>query len=466
MVSIQDKIKLKELPKYFIDIKFEENSKRYILPFDSENWGDRKKIFEMLRDKRMKSIEDIIDRLGEINAYFSDKNGLLRYLSKNHKEDTNYLVESLFPFLATVLLEVESLFPKEHSLYLLKQKRQNRITLSRRQCLCLITHMFFGTVVDQKNELLPAHINYKILLSEADNEIIKSLFNYFFRMEKESRESPENLLGQYVSFVRFSKPDDDIQYRIEEWSKSTEPLCEVKIDQNRRTEDNPSGLIADFANKYIGGFFLSNSHTQEDILFINHPELQPAILFTEYMLDKESIIFVGAQRYSNYEGYAETYRFKSNYDDQREVDAYGRRNSWITAIDAINYVTDKEAENSINNVLREMNKAYIGFKIDDLDFYEIHEKKDVSTGSWGTGAFLGDGELKFIIQWLACSRAKRKMIYCSFRNLDVTKILDFMYKYKKSSVGFLFTLLCENLAKMNVSYNKKSNAFEILSNLI
>jgi poly(ADP-ribose) glycohydrolase len=466
MTSIKEKSNFQPVPKYFSDIVSKDISKKYILPYDSENWGDRRKIFEMIANKKLKSIEDIIDSLGEINAYFSDKNGLLSYLYKQHKKDLNYLVDTLFPFLAGTALEVESLFPKEHSLFILRQKIQNRVNLTRKQCLCLITHMFFGTVIDQKNEMLPAHINYKVLLSDAHNDTIKSIFNYFYIIEKEYKESPSNLTEQIVSYVRFSKSDDDKDYRIEEWSKCNEILCEVVLDKERRTEDNPQALIADFSNKFIGGFFLSNTHTQEDILFINHVELQPAILLSECILERETILFIGAQRYSEYEGYADTYRFKCNFEDMRELDAYGRRNSWITAIDAINFVNDKESENSINNVLREMNKAFIGFKIDDLDFYEIHERKSVSTGNWGTGGFLGDHELKFIIQWLACSRARRKMTYCLFKNPDYLNILNFINKYKACTVGFLFTLLCENLSNMKVSHKTKSNAFEILSSLI
>lgn len=35
----------------------------------------------------------------------------------------------------------------------------------------------------------------------------------------------------------------------------------------------------------------------------------------------------------------------------------------------------------------------------------------ICTGRWGCGAFRGDIYLKFIIQWIACSIARRKMIY-------------------------------------------------------
>ena len=42
--------------------------------------------------------------------------------------------------------------------------------------------------------------------------------------------------------------------------------------------------------------------------------------------------------------------------------------------------------------------------------------KSISTGNWGSGAFNGNLEYKFLIQWLAASRAKRSIDYFSFEN--------------------------------------------------
>ena len=65
---------------------------------------------------------------------------------------------------------------------------------------------------------------------------------------------------------------------------------------------------------------------------------------------------------------------------------------------------------------RELNKAYVGFNIMRLD----EGNKAISTGNWGSGAFNGNLEFKFLIQWLAASRAKRTIDYFSFDN-DIAK---------------------------------------------
>lgn len=35
----------------------------------------------------------------------------------------------------------------------------------------------------------------------------------------------------------------------------------------------------------------------------------------------------------------------------------------------------------------------------------------ISTGKWGCGGYGGDEVLKFLIQWIAASKANREMIY-------------------------------------------------------
>jgi hypothetical protein len=76
----------------------------------------------------------------------------------------------------------------------------------------------------------------------------------------------------------------------------------------------------------------------------------PALLFHKYMDSHECILMVGAERYSLYSGYLESYQFKEDFKDNRkgiklEVEP-GKfvlvKDSWISAIDAIPYFIDSE----------------------------------------------------------------------------------------------------------------------------
>lgn len=74
-------------------------------------------------------------------------------------------------------------------------------------------------------------------------------------------------------------------------------------------------------------------------------------------------------------------------------------------IDAIPYPKHQRSE---PQMLREINKALAGFR--------SVESQTVATGNWGCGVFKGDVQLKFLLQWIACSVSMKKMVYCSFGN--------------------------------------------------
>jgi poly(ADP-ribose) glycohydrolase len=75
-------------------------------------------------------------------------------------------------------------------------------------------------------------------------------------------------------------------------------------------------------------------------------------------------------------------------------------------------------------LLRDLNKAFVGFMgiqaLNEsllLEFENLGTKSDrkaIVTGKWGCGAFNGNPEIKFIIQWIASSINQRDMIFTSF----------------------------------------------------
>lgn len=65
----------------------------------------------------------------------------------------------------------------------------------------------------------------------------------------------------------------------------------------------------------------------------------------------------------------------------------------------------------VRNLLRELNKAIAGFSL-----IEDAPTKTIATGKWGCGAFKGDPQLKFLIQWMAASVLGRKLIFHTFQD--------------------------------------------------
>ena len=74
-------------------------------------------------------------------------------------------------------------------------------------------------------------------------------------------------------------------------------------------------LQVDFANKYIGGGVLGRGCVEEEIRFLICPELIVSRLFTEVLEERECLIMTGAERFSNYTGYAQSFKWEGPHID-------------------------------------------------------------------------------------------------------------------------------------------------------
>uniref|UniRef100_A0A803KTY3 poly(ADP-ribose) glycohydrolase n=1 Tax=Chenopodium quinoa TaxID=63459 RepID=A0A803KTY3_CHEQI len=238
----------------------------------------------------------------------------------------------------------------------------------------------------------------------------------------------------------------------------------------------------------------------EEIRFMINPELIAGILFLPSMSDNEAIEIVGAERFSNYSGYASTFRYAGNHVDLREVDSLGRRTTKIVAIDALSRPGLRQYR--ANCLLREVNKAFCGF-LDQpkdqeyqtlLQYYdscEAHPANDfmdanmskiqatliegcgtsvdtdeaeatqcmdsklqvhhsdvgIATGNWGCGAFGGDPEVKTVIQWLAASQVT---LLSSTVNFSFSRLLEVGYFWRKALRPFILYYTFELEALQNV----------------
>eukprot|EP01121_Diplochlamys_sp_Union-15-3_P022345 TRINITY_DN9475_c0_g1_i2.p1 TRINITY_DN9475_c0_g1~~TRINITY_DN9475_c0_g1_i2.p1 ORF type:complete len:206 (-),score=43.94 TRINITY_DN9475_c0_g1_i2:130-747(-) len=143
------------------------------------------------------------------------------------------------------------------------------------------------------------------------------------------------------------------------------------------------------------------------------------MLITAQLLDNEALLMKGAKQYSRCNGYGRSLVFGKAVDEPLNgVDE-------IVAIDALRYARgDLVEQYKMKNVLREVNKAYCGFRVID-----DHKPIPIATGNWGCGAFGGDVQLKAVIQLIACAAAKRAMKYYSFKNQAVVEPLCKLHKF-------------------------------------
>jgi poly(ADP-ribose) glycohydrolase len=128
------------------------------------------------------------------------------------------------------------------------------------------------------------------------------LLKYFERIVCAIDES-DIQLDKVVSFSRqvLTKPVD--------WSSSDSILTALTVKASEFIEDQKGQLQVDFANKMIGGGVLRSGCVQEEIRFIICPELLVSLLITEEMSDNETVLMCGAERYSNYIGYSQSFDY-------------------------------------------------------------------------------------------------------------------------------------------------------------
>lgn len=110
--------------------------------------------------------------------------------------------------------------------------------------------------------------------------------------------------------------------------------------------------------RFVGGGVLNSGCVQEEIRFVICPELLVTMLVTEVLDDTEALIVIGAERYSNYRGYSDTFEFAGNHVDNTPRDSSGRRKTSIVAIDAL-FFTHAYRQYQGRSIIRELNKVTI-----------------------------------------------------------------------------------------------------------
>ncbi|KAL8167829.1 hypothetical protein V2J09_009328 [Rumex salicifolius] len=398
----------------------------------------------------------------------------------------------------------------ETGLRLLVNQQPGVVILSQELVASLLSCSFFCLFpTDQRGSKCLPHINFDELFSIYDHyhenleHKIKCLIHYF---ERVSSHMPTGFISFERKVLSLNKTENIIWPDSHFWANSLLPLCPFEVHNSGLIEDHMGGALeVDFANEYLGGGVLHRGCVQEEIRFMINPELIAGMLFLPSMSDNEAIEIVGAERYSDYTGYASTFRFSGDYADKIGIDPIGRRKTRIIAIDALCRPGLKEY--SVDYLLREVNKAFCGFldqlkyqhqllendrtcnfdlHKDNKDLDELHEDQEAShegpsdsqesnsrkpehqesndhreeinklfdcyrntgvvTGNWGCGAFGGDPEVKAMIQWIAASQASRSFISYYTFGLHALESMDQVTQwilFHEWTIGDLWNMLLE-----------------------
>jgi len=450
-------------------IKEMPNSDYIMAQHNQEIWSKICARLEPLTEPKM-NVEATLNDFVEATHYFNDES-LQKELRRTPKSPKEFIIlkeffqtltpdekalyqEKVIPGIAKLILETETIFPNSKTFPLLKQGSKHRMEFSKKQCACLLAHMTICITCHQGNIKLAELIDFSALYRKIEDESnslvkIKCIFTYFEEFFAENSE------GKVVFERSFLEGD----HTEREWERCEEVLTKAEIKAQGSIEDTRDALQVVFSDKNFGGRVsnLVMTTSQQQIMSFIHPELLLSCLFCEELQKEEALRVYGAARYSNYKGYGSAFEHVGAF---KEDSGIGREH---VMIDAERYQRKQAASQFHENyVLRELNKAYAGFQTEDKT------PRRVATGKWGCGVFKGNAQLKFMIQWLAASRAGREIIFylygdtTNFNIEDVKRILGY---YERKEVGELFRDLRRAMLEMqfvddNDAVNK--NLFGVL----
>lgn len=370
------------------------------------------------------------------------------------EDESEAFFTGLLPKIIALALQLPTLITG--AIPLLKRHTNASISLSQIQVASLLANAFLCTF-PRRNSTNPQseyanypYINFNKLFSafrenrhdkcNSVSEKLKCIFHYFRRVTTKAPEGTITIQRKYIA-----KED------CPRWDRQSEKLPLLHIASNGTIETEGAGLLqVDFANMYVGGGVLGWGCVQEEIRFVICPELFVTMLVTEVLDDTEALVISGVERFSKYEGYSSSFKWIGDFVDETPRDNSGRRKTSVVAIDAL-FFKQPNSQFKMSNVIRELNKAYIGFKSN------ITQKENVpavATGNWGCGVFHGNPQLKVLLQLMAAASAGRNVVYFTFGDAELRDSVSDMYWHlvqQNIDIGQLFSLLSQYQESMSRS---------------
>ncbi|XP_061857541.1 poly(ADP-ribose) glycohydrolase isoform X2 [Colius striatus] len=314
-------------------------SEQNLYPVEDENGdrtaGSRWELIQTALLNKFTCSHDLKEAILRYNVAYSKKwdfTALTDFCEKVLEDaEAQHLFQSILPDMVKLALCLPTICTQP--IPLLKQKMNHSITMSQEQIASFLANAFFCTFPRRNAKMKSEYssypdINFNRLFegrSPRKPEKLKTLFCYFRRV---TEKKPTGL----VTFTR------QCLQEFPDWERSQKKLSRLHVTYEGTIESNGQGMLqVDFANRFVGGGVTGAGLVQEEIRFLINPELIVSRLITEVLDHNECLIITGTEQYSEYTGYAETYRWARSHEDKTPRDEWQRRYTEIVAIDAFHF---------------------------------------------------------------------------------------------------------------------------------
>ncbi|KAL4466126.1 hypothetical protein ABPG74_004363 [Tetrahymena malaccensis] len=460
---------MESLAEDFKEIQIQDDKEQQLyltLPHQNKLWEKNKIFLLQIKSGEVKDVNDLSLILKQMNKLQIDN--LECVLQGKDKWITDFIPRVL-PFIAGLALDVENLF-KENQILILQTAQRQFNHLTRLQVACLLCNMFFITFESQITlNALPETFDFLKWITfivdkkrnVSNQQKLICLLHYFWRIQNEFESKENTLQNQVITFERLINENNDLLLKID-MNENQMSDIEIVDDKGIESFEDFECIHCDFANKFLGGGVLRTGCVQEEIMLTVNPEIMAGILFCQKQNDKDALLITGAQRFCQFAGYKESFKFVGPHYSDFEVDTLNRKKVYTLAMNAISFKQNPQQQYAEEKIHRELAKCFIGFQ--GSPFSESSRTVPIITGNWGCGVFKGDPQLKLIIQWLSASLLSRKIYYTSFKEKSLKDCQPIINMIKNQKINTIYKGLIDFSKSFTLDDNKIS-VFEYFNKL-
>lgn len=320
-------------------------------------------VYKILRDYKAetkpKTLPNLIRVIKNINVktrnyrgkVLMEYDGLKTHFKSYKGKKKEHFFNDLLPKILDAALRLPELYETVGPLPIVPANTRGRIELTQSYAASVVANMFFCAFKKEPNTEYLLEPNFQLIYhSESYISKLPFFVHYFERVLLSPKEG-----GGKDTLIVYERRNEA---EPPNWEASEKQLCSVEFTDEVIEDAGPEYLKTDFANRCLGGGVMAHGMVQEEIMFLEAPELLPVRLCFPPLLANESAVLMGAEHYSNHVGYGFNTEFAGDFVDTTEIGEDNIRKTVIVAIDAVHY-RSFESQFTRGMIRRELFKAYV-----------------------------------------------------------------------------------------------------------